>query len=60
VTTDARELEALLESQPLPAPWIVAEKPFDLEGLRRLNERFGCPILLVNPPSVPEGYQALP
>jgi hypothetical protein len=60
VTTGAGELEGLLQSRRLPPPWIVAEKPFDLEGLRRLNERFGCPILLVNPLSVPEGYQALP
>jgi len=60
VTTGTDGLEGLLESRRLPAPWIVAEEPLDLEGLRRLHERFGCPILLVNPPSVPEGYQALP
>jgi hypothetical protein len=59
VTTDAGGLESLLESRQLPPPWIVAEEPFDLEGLRRLHERFGCPILLVNPLFIPENYQVL-
>ncbi len=60
VTAGVRELEALLESRTLPPPWVVVEGSPDLEGLSRLHARFGSPILLVDPPSRPEGYRALP
>lgn len=60
VAGEAAELEGLLEARVLPAPWVVAEPPLDLEGLLRLHHRFGSPLLLVGSQEVPRDFLALP
>lgn len=52
----ARALERLLDTRTLPPPWIVAEAGADVEALRRLHRRFGCPVLLLGP-DAPHDFQ---
>ncbi len=59
VPRDVAELERTLATRALPPPWVVVEGDPDLEGLRRLHQRFGCPILLVGQAVAPPGYQGL-